>query len=73
MFGSNIKASMLMSVSTFNDNFARAKEYETAVKNAKVYTGNMETAASWFEELCTIVVRFRLEKSKLNMLLLQKL
>ena len=62
-----------MSISNITDKYQIAKEYENAISNIKKFNGNIDLAAPWFEELCTIVVRFRLDKSRLNMLLMQKL
>lgn len=74
LFGPVLQPSIRLAVNQSNwTETKKAKEYELAVQSLKKFGGHDDEAPSWFQELCVIIVRFKMEISGLNLLLLQKL
>ena len=74
MFGPTIQSTIKMTLSnTPIDNKIKLKEYETHTHNLKKFNGDYEIAPQWFRELSTIVVRYRMDRARVNLLLYSKL
>ena len=76
LFGPTIQATIQLSIKRYDGPISdrdNIKECEEQLRSFPHFKGGTDNAAEWFQRLCTLIVRCRVDRSKLHSILSTRL